>query len=118
MTYYTTDENGRITAFADQPFAETALATDREIVRGRDGGLYFAGEEPQPTPEEEAAEAAAARRAEIQAELAAIDLASVRPLRAITEGTATDYDRNRLAELEARAAQLRAELREMENDYA
>lgn len=50
------------------------------------------------------------RRSEIFAELAAIDAASARPLRSILVGTATDDDRARLAELEARAAELRAEL--------
>jgi len=50
------------------------------------------------------------RRAEVLAELAAIDAASARPLRAILVGSATDEDRQRLAELDAQAATLRAEL--------
>ncbi|MBO6103278.1 MAG: hypothetical protein J6P03_08520 [Opitutales bacterium] len=58
---------------------------------------------PEPTPEEIAAQAAA----EKQARFAAIDAASVRPLRAIAAGTATEYDREKLAALEAEAAELR-----------
>lgn len=50
------------------------------------------------------------RRAVVLAELAAIDAASARPLRAILVGSATDEDRQRLAELDAQAAALRAEL--------
>lgn len=58
---------------------------------------------PAPTPEEIAAQAAA----EKAARFAAIDAASVRPLRAIAAGTATEYDHEKLAALEAEAAQLR-----------
>lgn len=55
-------------------------------------------------------ELALVRAEEIRAELAEIDSQAVRPLRAIVAGTATDEDRARLAELEARADALRAEL--------
>lgn len=55
-------------------------------------------------------ELALVRAEEIRAELAEIDSLAVRPLRAIVAGTATDEDRARLAELEARADALRAEL--------
>lgn len=54
------------------------------------------------------------RRAEIMDALAAIDVASARPLRAILVGTATDGDRARLAELEEQAATLRIELSSLE----
>lgn len=54
------------------------------------------------------------RRAEILAELAAIDAASARPLRAILVGSATDEDRARLTELDEQAAALRAELAALE----
>jgi hypothetical protein len=50
------------------------------------------------------------RRSEIIGELSGIDRDSIRPLRAIADGSATDYDRNKLAELDARAVELRAEL--------
>ena len=51
-TYYTTDKDGKITQSANWKFADDALETEKEIVRGRDGQLYFAGEEPQITLEE------------------------------------------------------------------
>jgi hypothetical protein len=63
---------------------------------------------PPPTPEE----TAEARRAEIMAELDDIDRHTIRPLRAMAKGTATEEDAERLAALESRAGELRAELAE------
>ena len=62
---------------------------------------------------------AAIRRAEIEAELTAIDAASARPLRAIltattSGGTADPADVAKLAELEAQAKALRTELASLE----
>ena len=51
-----------------------------------------------------------ATRAALLAELAAIDTATVRPLRAVLAGSGTDADQERLAELEAKAAEIRAKL--------
>lgn len=70
---------------------------------------------PEVTPAPEPVTPAAIRRAEIGAELAAIDGASARPLRAIlaatTSGGAADpADVARLVELEAQAKALREEL--------
>lgn len=48
--------------------------------------------------------------AEIKARLSVIDSESVRPLRAVANGEATKYDTEKLAALDAEAAQLRAEL--------
>ena len=64
---------------------------------------------PKP-PEPTEAEKAQQRITEIQSLLTANDLASVRPLRAKLAGTSTDFDDNRLAELEEQAQALRAEL--------
>lgn len=51
------------------------------------------------------------RRAdEVRARLAQIDLDSVRPLRAIASGAGTQFDRDKLAGLDAEAAKLRMEL--------
>ena len=50
------------------------------------------------------------RIGEISARLAQIDVESVRPLRAIAAGAATDYDREKIARLDDEAAKLRAEL--------
>ncbi len=57
---------------------------------------------PEPEP--------LARRDEIMARLTEIDWASVRPLRAISSGDATDFDRQKLADLDAEARELRDEL--------
>ena len=46
----------------------------------------------------------------ILAELDRLDLQAVRPLRAIVAGTATEADRQKLAEIEKQATQLRQEL--------
>lgn len=51
--------------------------------------------------------------ADIMAELSAIDAASTRPLRAILGGSGTEADKEKLAELDALAADLRAELANM-----
>ena len=47
-----------------------------------------------------------------------IDAASVRPLRAIANGDATQDDREKLAALDAEAASLRAELAGLQVDIA
>lgn len=79
-----------------------------------DGDVVVVRRTVQALPDEMVAaleaQAQQARRAEIAAELAAIDAASARPLRAIVGGTATQADRDRLADLESSATALRAEL--------
>ena len=65
--------------------------------------------EVQTLEDKQAAEQQAARTA-LLAELAAIDTATVRPLRAVLAGTGTDADKERLAELEAKAEEIRAKL--------
>lgn len=64
----------------------------------------------EPTPEEQAAQ----RRAQIMAQLAEIDAASVRPLRALVRGEAVQADTDKLAALDAEAEKLRAELAALE----
>lgn len=54
------------------------------------------------------------RAAQIHLELEHIDGERIRPLAAIAIGEATDYDRNKLVELEARAQELRTELASLE----
>ena len=81
-------------------------------VRYTDAGEEYTFEaDPAPDP----VTPAAIRRAEIEAELTAIDAASARPLRAIlvattSGGTADAADTAKLAELEAQAKALREEL--------
>lgn len=60
--------------------------------------------EPQPMPEPPS------RADEIRGRLFQIDADSIRPLRAIEGGTASDFDRAKLAVLDTEAATLRAEL--------
>jgi len=67
----------------------------------------WSDEPPEPTPEEKEAE----RKAGIYARLAEIDQASIRPLRAIAKGTATDDDRAVLAKLEVDAVKERDKLK-------
>lgn len=50
------------------------------------------------------------RIAEIQHRLTMIDVESLRPLRAITAGVGTDFDKEKLFQLEVEAAGLREEL--------
>lgn len=56
--YYTKNIEGGICAWAENRRAFAYLPenevfkTEREIVTGRDGGLYFAGEEPEPPLDE------------------------------------------------------------------
>ena len=56
------------------------------------------------------ATAIAAERMAIISELGSIDANAIRPLRAIAAGTATQADRDTLATLEARAAEIREAL--------
>lgn len=67
-------------------------------------------EKPEPTE----AELCTMRIAEIKGELQAIDAAKVRPMSAIIEDTATEDEHVRLAELNALADALRAELQMLE----
>lgn len=59
--------------------------------------------EAEPTAEEQIAV--------LKSQLSGIDLQAVRPLRAIAAGTATEEDREKLAELEAQAENLRAKIK-------
>ena len=62
------------------------------------------------TAEEIAEQKEARRRADIMAQLDALDLRCIRALRAINAGTGTEADTARLAELEAQAAELRKQI--------
>ncbi|MCL1888877.1 MAG: hypothetical protein FWF99_00030 [Desulfovibrionaceae bacterium] len=61
---------------------------------------------PPPTPEDQAAQ----RKVEIMDRMFALDMESIRPLRAVADGIATDFDREKLDAIEAEVAALRAEL--------
>lgn len=53
------------------------------------------------------------KKAEYLARLNEIDAESARPLRAINAGTATEFDRQKLANLESEAAEIRIKLAEL-----
>ena len=65
----------------------------------------FAPAKPEPTKEEQLAA--------YKAELADLDSQAVRPLRAVAAGTASDFDREKLAQLETRAEELRQKIKEL-----
>ena len=71
--------------------------------------------EPCETDEERAARESRLRAAEIARRFAEIDRERIRPLAAIVAGVGTDEDKSRLKALEEEAAQLRAELADMED---
>jgi len=66
-----------------------------------------------PTAEEIAQLDKDAIIAQKKEELAQIDLESIRPTRAIQNGTATEFDTQKLAGLEERAEQIRQEIRDL-----
>ena len=80
----------------------------------KDGNIYTGDLQPGDrlaTPEEVYAHQNPPRTAQqIHSELDALDNQAVRPLRAIANGTATNFDIQKLSELEMQAALLRAEL--------
>ena len=66
---------------------------------------------PEPTPPEPSAEQkAAAARASIISQLQALEQKKLRPLGAIINGTSTDADKAKLADLETQIGALRAQL--------
>lgn len=67
----------------------------------------------EETAEQKQARLNRLRVAEIKRELKHIDNDRIRPLAAIATGTATDYDTNKLKQLEQEAQNLRAELAEL-----
>ena len=71
--------------------------------------------EPRETDEERAAHESRLRAAKISRRFSEIDRARIRPLAARVAGAGTDEDKSRLKALEEEAAQLRAELADMED---
>lgn len=65
------------------------------------------------TEEEKSAEAKQAQRAELIAQLDALDLKAIRSMRAIQSGKSTEDDAAYLQQLEQQAAQLRAQLKNL-----
>lgn len=71
--------------------------------------------EPCENDEQRAARENRLRAAKISRRFSEIDRARIRPLAAIVAGVGTAEDKSRLKELEEEAAQLRAELADMED---
>lgn len=71
--------------------------------------------EPRENYEQRAARENRLRAAKISRRFSEIDRARIRPLAAIVAGVGTAEDKSRLKELEEEAAQLRAELADMED---
>lgn len=67
------------------------------------------------TAEEIAEQEKQAHKHELLTQLDAVDLKTIRPLRAIQAGIGTQEDTDKLEELEAQAEQIRGELRELED---
>lgn len=70
---------------------------------------------PRENDEQRAARENRLRAAKISRRFSEIDRARIRPLAAIVAGVGTAEDKSRLKELEEEAAQLRAELADMED---
>ena len=102
---------GDILQAADWAFPDSE-PVEFDVVRGLDGKLYKAGDEPAPTQ----ADLDASHAAKIKTELQAIDAQSGRPARAVAlamvKGVKPDpEDVAKLEELEAQALALREDLR-------
>lgn len=65
------------------------------------------------TDEEIAEQEKQAQKADLVSQLAALDLKTIRALRAIQAGQGTQADTDKLAELEAQAAEIRQQLQEL-----
>lgn len=83
---------------------ETAISDFGPLPEG------WSAESPEPTAEEKRQ----AEEARIKAELFALDLASIRPLRAIENGADAVEDHEKLVEIRKQAEALRVELRKLE----
>lgn len=86
-------------------------ATDMEVEQAYNGSWYVKGYAPAE-PEDSKKEK---RRNEILTQLGLLDLKAVRPLRAISAGTATEEDTQILEDIEYQAEALRAELKTLED---
>lgn len=84
----------------NSPLAAKIMSTPQIVpITDSDGNIIDAA--PAPDDPDEA----------IKAQLAEIDRAAVRPIRAVLAGTATDEDRARLKDLEQQAEALRVKLK-------
>jgi hypothetical protein len=92
--------------YTKSEYAEMAAQANAQgkLLQLIDGALVLVAS-PAPTPEELKQK----RLGKIASRLAEIDLLSIRPLRAVADNAATEFDRNKLAALETETAALREE---------
>ena len=95
------DSNGNVHSITE--YQKDLVKTDWVEMTAAEWELYM---NPPKTDYELAAE----RAADIHTRLSEIDVESVRPLRAVTAGTATAFDTDKLAALDTEAEALRLEL--------
>ena len=113
-------EDNKILAAADWHFPNSVY-TDKTVVRGKDGQLYFEGDiNPVDVVKEideldqNSEEYIRLQKIEdIKRRLIEIDNESIRPLRAKTASIATLEDMDKLLDLEQEAEKLREELKEL-----
>ena len=101
MTYYKDNLN--------QVYAYSEIQTPKAGIVKMTAKEVEAHINPAPTAEEVKAQ----RASEIETRLNAIDLETIRPLRAIADGTAKKLDTDTLKNLEKEAEELRTEFRRM-----
>jgi len=91
------------------PVGKYSIYEVEAYIATHQGALITEPVPPPPTPED----LAARRKAEIAAELEALDTRAIRPMRAKLAGKATVVDEEMIAECDTRADLLRAELAEL-----
>jgi len=117
------DSEGQTVVAALAPAAVELLGVEAAAARVAGGAAHEIVSGPFTAPALSPAEQAAARRAQVLAELTALDAASARPLRAVLAaqvGGAEPDPANlaRLADLEAQAQALRTELAELDEELS
>ena len=98
-----------VVEITNEQYHQLLTSQSQGMVIVGDANGYPIAVTPTVTPEQ----IKQARIAEIKARLSAIDIDAIRPLRAIATGTATQFDTDKLASLDAEADALRAELKEL-----
>lgn len=120
MSYVLIEDN-KILASANWHFPNSVY-TDKNVVRGKDGQLYFEEDispinvmnEDDVLEQDNEEYIKLQRIGDIKKRLAEIDNESIRPLRAKAASISTLEDMDKLVNLEQEAAKLREELKELQ----
>lgn len=115
MIYYNADENKKIIIFTKSAksaadYNLTNTCENDGLERAYNGAWYVKGYAPKE-PEEHAK---AREILELKAQLSELDEKSARSMRAILANTATEDDRNFLANLEMQAENLRKQIKDLQ----